>query len=97
VTAPNDAVLAAARRHVVATGSQITPCAEDVGAAGEDAGPQVLIVVELVEGIVEGVGHRPVDGVALLGPLHGDDQDAAVAASPDQTAGAGSVVHACPL
>ena len=94
--APDDAVLTAALRHVVAAGGQVTPRTEDVGVAGQDAGPQVLIVVELVEGVVERVGHRPVDGVPLLGPFHRDDQDAAVTTSPDQISDAGSVVHACP-
>ena len=79
----DDAVLPAACRHVVAAGRQVAAGAEDVGAAGQDAGPQLVVVVQLVQGVVERVGHRPVDGVPLRGPLHGDDQDVAVTASPD--------------
>ena len=94
--AADDAVLTAALRHVVAAGGQVTSRTEDIGVPREDAGPQVSIVVELVEGVVERVGHRPVDGVPLLGPCHRDDQDAAVTTSPDQISDAGGVMHACP-
>ena len=92
----DDPVLPAALRAVVAPGGEIAARTEDVGTSGQDAGPQVAVVVEFVEGMVERVGHHPVDGVALCHPLHGDDQHVALAASPDAVVDVVGLLHAPP-
>ena len=93
----DDAVLATARRGVVTTGGQVAARTEHVGAAGQDPGPEVLIVVELVEGVIESVRRRPVDGVPLLGPIQGDDQYPALTAPSDELPGVIGVLTACPF
>ena len=72
---PDEAVLAAALGLGVAAGPQIGARTEDVGGARQHADPQVVIVVEGVQSGTDADREFPVDGVALLRPLHGDHQD----------------------
>ena len=74
-------------RHVVAAGGQVAAGAEDVATPGQDACPELVVVVQQVEGVIERVGHRPVDGIPLLGSFHGDDQDTPVPPCADALAG----------
>ncbi len=94
---PYEAVLAAPGRDVVAARGQVAAGAEHLPGAGEDAHPQLVVVVELVERIVELVGHGAVDGVALRRPLHRDHEHVLVALSSDQRLGGlASSGHAFP-
>ena len=50
------------------------PGAERSLGAGQDAGPDLRVAVERVHGRRDALGHRPVDRVARLRPVDGDDQ-----------------------
>ena len=93
--APDDPVLAAALGHVVAAAGQVAPGAEHLAGARQDAGPELQIVVELVQGFVELVGHGAVDGVALLGPIERDHEH--VSGSPAPYERGGGIHQARPL
>ena len=84
---PDDPVLAAALRHIVAPAGEVTAGAEHLARAGQDARPEIQVIVQVVEGLVELVGHDAVDGVALLGPIERDDEDVPVLTAPHQRGG----------
>ena len=48
------------------------------GGAGEDADPDLVVLLELVDGRLDALGDVAVDGVAGLGTVDGDDGDVAV-------------------
>lgn len=73
-TAPDQAVLPAAP-GVSAAVFQVGAGREHRRRAGDDAGPQFVIVVEQVERLVNAVGSDPVNGVALGLTLDADDED----------------------
>jgi hypothetical protein len=77
--AADDAVLAPSQRRLARPFLQIGAGREHLIAAAEHANPEVVVVVELVEGGVDGGRHLRVDGVTFLHPLHGHHQDAVAA------------------
>ena len=52
---------------------EVGPGREHRRHAGEDADPEGVVSFELVDGVLDAVGHVSVDGVASLGPVDGDD------------------------
>ncbi len=59
-------------------GLEIGPCAEGPAGPGQHGNRRVGIGIERGEGGEQGVGRRPVDRVAPLGPVDGDEGDRAV-------------------
>ena len=91
--APDDAVLAAPAGDVVTAGRQVAPGTEHVPRAGQDPRPELVVVVQFVQGRIERVGHGPVDGVALGAALHGDGQHALGAPRHDELTGGVARAH----
>ena len=81
---PDDPVLAAAFGHVVAAAGQVAAGAEHLARARQDAGPELDVVVELVQSLVELIGHGSVHGVAFLRPIERDHEDVSRPPAPHE-------------
>ena len=73
-TAADEAILTPSIGLVARRGTQVAAGAEHPISAGQNTDPEVVVILELVEGRIEGISHGPVDGVALLLPTHLDTQ-----------------------
>ena len=78
-------VFASSIGDVVAPGRQVAPGAEHRSGAGQHPRPELVVVIELVQCVVDGVGKGPVDGVALGLPPHRDDEHPSTTAGLDET------------
>ena len=54
---------------------QIGPRAETAARAGDDDGPDIVVLVGGVEGVDQFLLHGAVEGVELVGPVQGDGED----------------------
>src|SRR5699024_8391232 len=61
-----------------ALGREVHPCAEGLAGAGDDDGADAVVVVDLLEGGLELVGHLHGEGVHLLRTVERDEEDALV-------------------